>query len=185
MSRFCCSCGVKLSRKNAYKNRKRGKGYRRFCKNCHNKQSYDKKLLRRTKLGTYKVKAINRANALIFSSYNEKRSFLTLRRLQSIGIHPSIGHSSRLGQRVEHIVEERDKETRELRRYYQETLCSECDGIIRFDDRGFKVCVDCGLLAELFTLSNELGTDAGPRDLRPHEYYSYARQDISSEEESA
>jgi len=175
MSKHSCrSCGVKLCRENAYKNRKRGHGYRGICKACHNKQSYDRKRVSRTIKRSYRLKAINRAKPIEFSSSDDKRRFLLLRRLQSIGIRPSIGFTSRLGQRVEHIVEERNKETRELKRYYLETLCSECSGIIRFDDRGFKVCVHCGLLAELSTLDNELGPEIGPRDLRQNEYYSHA-----------
>ena len=181
---FCRECGVRLSRDNAYKNRKMGHGYRRLCKEC-DKKKRNVNNEKRGKVSYLKVKAINRAKYIVFTSYAEKHSFLTLRRLQSIGVHPPVGHTSRLGQRVEHIVEERNEDTGELRRYYEETLCAECGGIIRFDDRGFKVCVNCGLLAEIFTLSNELGPEPGHRDLRPYEYYSYARQDISSDEESA
>lgn len=181
----CRACGAKINRKNAYKNRKRGRGYILICKECRKKQIISARSRRKHENPTYLLKAINRAKPILFPSADDKRRFVTLRRLQSIGVRPKVGHSSRVGQRVEHIVEERDKDTNEIRRHYEETRCSECGGIIRYDDRGFKVCVSCGLLAELFTLSNELDPEPQARDLRSNEYYSYARQDISSEEESA
>ena len=178
MARHVCGlCGTKLTRQNAYKNRKKGRGYRRICKECDNKRRIAHRAKNGQRKTTYILKAINRAKPILFSSPDEKRRFVTLRRLQSIGVRPKVGHSSRVGQRVEHIVEERNQETKEIRHYYEETLCSECGGIIRFDDRGFKACVNCGLLADIFTLSNELGPEPLDRDLRADEYYGHARQD--------
>lgn len=172
----CRSCNKKIDRTNAYKNRKRGRGYRLICKECHNKLSYERKRKSRTKNKPVLLKAINRENPIAFSTYADKREFLLLRRQQSIGARPAIGHSSRVGQRVEQVIEERDKDTKEVHRYQLESRCSECQGIIRYDDRGFKVCESCGLLAELFTLSNELSADQLPNDLPAHEYYSHARR---------
>lgn len=186
MSRkFCSGCGARLTRENSYKNRKRHKSYRRLCKECDKK----KRIAYREKYGqkkrVYYLKAINRESPIEFSTYAKKREFLLLRRQQSLGARPAIGFSSRVRQQVEQVIEERDRETKTVHRYQKESRCNECDGLIRYDDRGFKVCESCGLLAELFTLSNELGADQLPNDLPAHEYYSHARQDKSSMEGSA
>lgn len=175
--RICRICKTKLTRQNAYRQQNNSRRLRHICKECRKKQIMASERERKVKKPTYRVKAINRANPIEFSTYQAKHQFVTLRRLQSIGVRPKVGHSSRVGQRVEHIEEERNEDDGEVRRYYQETLCSECGSIIRYDDRGFKVCISCGLLAELFTLDNELGPDLSARDLRADEYYSHARRD--------
>lgn len=94
-----------------------------------------------------------------------------------------MGNESKVNQRVEHLVEDRD-EHGELHRWYESTKCDECGGAVRFNLHGFKQCEDCGLLSENFTLVNELD-EPKDRDLPQEEYYNYARQDISSDEESA
>jgi len=182
MSRVCDSCGVKLSRKNAYKNRKRRKGYRRLCKECDNKirndrrQANGQKSLLRLK-GKYRHILIN------FPDQEAKKHFLLCRRQQVIGCHPKVGNESKVGQRVEHMLEEYN-EHGEVHRYFVATHCDECGEEVAFNAHGFKQCKSCGLLSANFTLANELD-EPQDRDLPQEEYYSYARQDISSEEESA
>jgi len=182
MSRVCDSCGVKLSRKNAYKNRKRRKGYRRLCKECDNKirndrrQANGQKSLLRLK-GKYRHILIN------FPTQEAKKHFLLCRRQQVIGCHPKVGNESKVGQRVEHMLEEYN-EHGEVHRYFVATHCDECGEEVAFNAHGFKQCKSCGLLSANFTLANELD-EPQDRDLPQEEYYSYARQDISSEEESA
>jgi len=172
MSKHCHSCGVKINRKNSYPNRKRRKGYRRLCKLCDNKrrteknQSYGKK-------SRLLLKGKYRKISITFLNQEAKKHFLLCRRLQVIGCHPKVGHESKVGQRVEHLVEIRDNETKELHRYYTETVCDECEGEVQFNVHGFKQCVSCGLLSANYTLINELDTPQA-RDLPQEEYYSHA-----------
>lgn len=182
--KVCKFCGVRLTRQNAYISSQNKHRLRKICIECHNKLRIERTRKRRSKSRPILLKAINREQEIRFDNYIEKRRFVIIRKLQNIGHRPAIGFCSRVGQRVEHIVEERDKDNN-VHRFYQEMRCSECSGLIRFDERGFKACVECGLLTEVFTLENELQPGTMPRDLRSSEYYSHARQDNSSQKGSA
>lgn len=172
---FCRSCGTRLNRENSYKNRKTRRGYRRICKECNKKESSSQ---RRKNNGNRRLilKGKYRKISITFLNDAAKREFVTCRRLQCVGCRPKVGNESKVGQRVEHLIEVRDNETNELHRYYAETLCDECSGEVRFNANGFKQCATCGLLAANFTLENEMDTPRY-RDVSQEElYYSHARQ---------
>ncbi len=179
---FCRVCGTRLSRENAYKNRKRGHGYRRICKECLKKESL---IARRKNNGNSRIRLKGKYRHILINFPNQeaKKHFLLCRRQQVIGCHPKVGNESKVGQRVEHLVEKKDKHG-ETHRWFEETKCDECGEEVAFNAHGFKQCKGCGLLSANYTLINELD-EPQKRDLPQEEYYSYARQDISSEEESA
>ncbi|MCK9568677.1 hypothetical protein M0R72_07035 [Candidatus Pacearchaeota archaeon] len=179
---FCRVCGIRLYRENAYKNRKSGHGYRRLCKEC-DKERRNANNAKSGKMSRLQLKGKYRKITISFQSPEAKKHFLLYRRQQVIGCHPKVGNESKVGQRVEHLVEKQDKHG-ETHRWFESTKCDECGGEVRFKENGFKRCIECGLLSSNYTLSNELD-EPQKRDIPQEEYYSYARQDISSEEESA
>jgi len=120
------------------------------------------------------LKGKYRKISITFLNQEAKKRFLLCRRLQVIGCHPKVGHESKVGQRVEHLVEIRDNQTKELHRYFTETVCDECKGEVRFNLHGFKECVSCGLLSANYTIINELD-ELQARDLPQEEYYGHAR----------
>jgi hypothetical protein len=74
-------------------------------------------------------------------------------------------HSSKANQRVDDLLTIRD----ESDPYNPETncdiylarRCDECSGIIRYDDHGFKICEECGLINSVIVLDNEYNVDRG------------------------
>jgi len=119
------------------------------------------------------LKGKYRKISITFLNQEAKKHFLLCRRLQVIGCHPKVGHESKVGQRVEHLVEERT-EHGEMHRYFIDTKCDECQGEVKFNPHGFKQCIECGLLSANFTLENELD-EPQDRDLPQEEYYGHAR----------
>lgn len=176
---FCKECGVKLNRKNAYPNRKRKRGYRIFCKECDKKKRTESRRLN-GQTSRLRLKGKYRRIIIEFPDQFAKQFFLLCRRQQVIGCHPKCGHSSRSGQRVEHLEEATDKHG-ELHRWYEETICDECGQIVEFNVHGFKQCTSCGLLSANFTLSNEMD-ESEARDLPQEEYYNYAGRGNTSDE---
>lgn len=180
---FCHDCGVRLSRQTAYKNPKNRRRYRTICKTCSKKQTIANRAKNKQKGTPSLLKGKYRKITIAFQSQDSRKHFLLCRRLQVIGCHPKVGHESKVNQRVEHLVEDRD-EHGEIHRWFEDTKCDECGGEVRFNAHGFKQCISCGLLSANYTLINEMD-EPQDRDLPQEEYYSYARQDMSSEEESA
>jgi hypothetical protein len=172
---FCHTCGVRLSRQTAYKNPKNRRKYRRYCKECSKKQSF---AYRQKNNGNRRLRLKGKYRHILidFETLQAKKHFLLCRRLQVIGCHPKVGNESKVGQRVEHLIEERD-EHNELHRWYESTKCDECGGNVRFNAHGFKECMSCGLLSANFTLENEIDNEPKDRDLPQEEYYSHAGQE--------
>jgi len=129
------------------------------------------------------LKAKNREKLLQFQNRLEARRFILYRRLQAVGYQPPAGLCSRVGQKAERLIAHRDAETGAIKKHYEHAMCSECGGYIVFDERGFKVCVDCGLLDMNFTLENEMWPDHERRVLRPGEYYSHMIGDYVCDED--
>ena len=183
MSRVCRLCKVKLTRDNAYKQQSNFRRTLHICKDCRKKQIIAARSVMKQNKGPILLKGKYRKITISFQSQEAKKYFLHCRRQQVIGCHPKVGNESKVGQRVEHLVEKKDKHG-EIHRWFEDTKCDECGGEVRFKENGFKRCIACGLLSSNYTLANELD-EPQKRDLPQEEYYSYARQDISSEEESA
>jgi len=154
-----------------------------MCKECDKKKRNEYN----TRVGKSKhpvlLKVKNREKLLQFQNRLEARRFILYRRLQAVGYQPPAGHCSRVGQKVERLIAHRDAETGEIKKHYEHAMCSECGGHIVFDERGFKVCVDCGLLDMNFTLENEIWPGHERRVLRPGEYYSRAIGDYVCDED--
>lgn len=171
----CKVCGEKLTKINKYKP-KRGHTIGRICYVCYLKQKKSKyeKLTKIDRPVYMKGKYSNKI--IEFKNIDAKRDFLRDRRLQCIGCHPKTGHSSRCGQSVEHLIEEETEDGRTIRQYTR-TLCIECGGIVRYDNCGFKVCIECGLLASSApTMENEFRIYRDSYNIPQNEYYGHAGQ---------
>ena len=170
--RFCRFCGVELNKQNAYKNSNNKRKLKLICKNCDNKQ----RLARIEKNGKiYRIKVrvgITRSHLIEFSSFALKNSFRVLRRLQIRWGRCHSSRSSNFNQRVEEIIEER-QEDGTIHRFYRAAACSACHSEIRYDEHGYKVCSNCGLIRDDLVLPESHAENKFSHDSRAQTYLGW------------
>jgi hypothetical protein len=172
VAKSCRECGCKLTHENRYWP-KNGHSIGRICQSCH-------KTLRRLRYAkrlnnppTCLVIRKYHAGIIEFPSLEAKKQFLVDRKCQTVVSVIRNGYTSRVGQSVDHLIEEEDPNTGQILRSYTKTLCHECGGIVRFDHNGFKCCSICGLLDTNYTLSNEFEVRGDGYNMPQRRYYSH------------
>ena len=162
----CKVCGIRLTDDNRYS---AGKNKRRYCKVHWNE--YKEK--NRTKKYRIKVRVgITRSHLIEFSSFALKNSFRVLRRLQIRWGRCHSSRSSNFNQRVEEIIEER-QEDGTIHRFYQAATCSACHSEIRYDEHGYKVCSNCGLIRDDLVLPESHAENKFSHDSRAQTYLGW------------
>lgn len=158
-TKLCKKCGIELSKENAWSKsaiRFKPHSYCKTCEAAYNREYYKKNQAKIKKRSSEQyrrdlnngfwatMKVGNKKHRIIFKTLSEKELFVTVRRLQ---IRWGICHtdlSSSENKKVDELVEER-REDGKVRRYYIDTKCDECGGLIRYQ-HGFKICECCGLV---------------------------------------
>jgi hypothetical protein len=143
---ICRGCGAELTAENRYMHgsmKTRGN----ICIKCYNIRRRSKYHANSTTECSILIKGRRFVGRRVtFVNQVEKKLYQMQRRTQQIGCHPKTDTGSREGQLVDHIVEVEIPGENRVYRYYKTTRCSECWGEIRYDNHGYKVCVDCGLI---------------------------------------
>jgi hypothetical protein len=173
MSKKCNICGVKLNYENRYM-RSGNRGHEKICKECY-KERRNQRYKNTNNRPTCLVIRKYHSGIIEFPSLEAKKQFLVDRKCQTVVSVVRNGHTSRVGQSVDHLIEEEDPNTGQILRSYTKTLCHECGGIVRFDSNGFKCCSVCGLLDTNYTLSNEFEIRGDGYNMPQRRYYSHAR----------
>lgn len=143
--RRCKFCGVLLDETNQYYEGIKKKPKRLVCKECRSREIA---MQRRWKQSfRYRVREGEIIRTIRFPSLVDKMNFIRLRRtMQKISKSVS-SYSSSVGKRVDIPVKIKRKK-KVVGIMYLPLRCDECGGTIRYDERGFKVCEDCGLFAK-------------------------------------
>ena len=166
----CKVCGIKLTQDNRYPSG--NNRYRRICISCFRKDRTERYKKCNKK---YRIKVrvgITRSHLIEFSSFALKNSFRVLRRLQIRWGRCHSSRSSNFNQRVEEIIEER-QEDGTIRRFYQAATCSACHSEIRYDEHGYKVCSNCGLIRDDLVLPESHAENKFSHDSRAQTYLGW------------
>ena len=137
-------CGVLLTADNTYARSDTTNGLHALC--IEHYLDRQKERNKRT-CGRYTV-LVRRGSSSVrvyFNTVDERRSFIVNRRIQA--------RWSRTLSRQSILVEGR----RSADGFPDH--CEECDGVLRYDKRGFLVCEDCGLVCDVTPFWDEESTD--------------------------
>jgi len=81
----------------------------------------------------------------MFRSLAERRAFISQRRTQRKFGKPKTSPSSNVGRSVwVQSIKKNDQDERYM--VWEPAKCEECGGIVRYDNIGYEVCEDCGLI---------------------------------------
>lgn len=166
---YCKVCGVELTSENRYRSGKNK--YRKKCIACF-KEDREKRYKRCNKKFRLKVRVgISRTHLIEFGTYAEKHSFRVLRALQIRYGRCHSSRSSNFNQRVEDLIEiTKDGQTY---RYYQAAKCDECKAELRYDEHGYKVCTECGLIVGEIVFPKSYPTNRRSHDSRSQIYLGF------------
>lgn len=144
--RRCKFCGILLDETNQYHDRIKKIPERLMCKKCRSREIAMRRS--RKQSFTYKVRKDGIILRTIrFPSLVDKMNFIRLRQTMQKISRSASSYSSSVGKRVDIPVKIKRKK-KVVGVVYLPLRCDECGGIIRYDERGFKVCEDCGLFAK-------------------------------------
>ena len=181
----CKVCGVELTPDNAYSRIREAFIPQSYCMACQKERerarynsnpnpkiksvlsNYEKKKKFRLKVRV----GISRTHLIEFGTYAEKHSFRVLRALQIRYGRCHSSRSSNFNQRVEDLIEiTKDGQTY---RYYQAAKCDECKAELRYDEHGYKVCTECGLIVGEIVFPKSYPTNRRSHDSRSQIYLGF------------
>lgn len=79
--------------------------------------------------------------------------------------------SNRVGMAAQNYVVRKGKDRRIM--VFENALCEECGGILRYDEHLEKVCSECGLVSEPITIFDAPNTEVAGRQLKDYEKSRY------------
>lgn len=141
----CKVCGTVLTEENAYKRKDTYNKLHCYCKKHYLEIQKDrtKLIVENGKKFTTTVKTGNTVKRIFFDSLDEKHAFIGSRRSNAKCYR---GNDTSVGIRVGSAASDGDPE-----------FCDECGGTLRYDNRGFLCCEECGLLSDILPLYREVG----------------------------
>jgi hypothetical protein len=146
-AKFCKECGIELDFGNARPTKKGSGSLRSTCRSCESAKSNARYKARTSTKPKKITKRISRGPVFV-------------ERPNLIGM---------AAQRV--IYHEIEGSPRHIA-YYQDTICDECGGIIRYDEHIDRVCEKCGLMGDQVIYSS-LDMEYGGEKTKQHERSRY------------